>query len=627
MPTDPVPPNTPGSHWEDLFDELVELPQSARERRLDELRAVDVELAGRLERLLAADAEGTGFLDQDTLILLGERNEAAAEEEPQLPPGTMVGSYRVVRLLGRGGMGEVYLAERIDPAFSQRVALKVIRWGMDSQAIVQRFVRERQILARLDHPNLARLLDGGSGPDGRPYFVLEWVDGEPITDYCQRVALDLDGRLRLMQTVCLAVAAAHQRLVVHRDLKPANILVTPDGTVKLLDFGIAKLLQDDGDEGHTITQLGARVLTPAYAAPEQILGEPVSTATDVYSLGVLLFRLITGAMPHRRDQRGLGALASAVEHETAERPSTLLRRPGADARLARRVAGDLDLIVLTAVHREPARRYATAQALANDLGHFLAGRPVHARPDEMGYRLRKFVGRHRLSVAAMAAGLAALIAGLGLSLWQAHAAGLAARRATAEASRAERVKSLLISVFQQSDPDTADGLKSTASELFERGAAGIEAELAGEPQVQADLLDSVSHIETKLSLLPAALAHARHALALRQALPRSDGRTGLSQMALGEAEEWSGAMAAARKSYEAALAVFVTAYGADSLEAARARRALANTLTAPAERGRRVDLMRQAHAGLVRHLGEADVETAATLDDLRSAEVYRRVHR
>jgi serine/threonine protein kinase len=265
----------PDSRWEELFDELVELPEPERARRLAELRAANADLAGRLERLLAADAAATGFLDRSTLDLLGRAGAAAAAEaeaevEQSLPAGTTVGAWRVVSLLGRGGMGEVYLAERIDPAFAQRVALKVIKRGMDSQAIVRRFVRERQILARLDHPNLAHLLDGGTGPDGRPFFALEWVDGEPITAWCRRRDLDLDGRLRLMQTVCLAVASAHHRLVVHRDLKPANILVTADGTVKLLDFGIAKLLADH-EEGLTLTQLGARALTPAYGASEHFL--------------------------------------------------------------------------------------------------------------------------------------------------------------------------------------------------------------------------------------------------------------------------------------------------------------------------------------------------------------------
>jgi eukaryotic-like serine/threonine-protein kinase len=609
------------SRWEDLFDELVELPAPERARRLAELRAEDGELAERLERLLAADAAGTGFLDRSTLDLLGTSREAEETDlEPQLPAGTTVGAWRVVSLLGRGGMGEVYLADRTDPAFAQRVALKVIKRGMDSQAIVRRFVRERQILARLDHPNLAHLLDGGTGPDGRPYFALEWVDGEPITAWCRRRDLDLDGRLRLMQTVCLAVASAHHRLVVHRDLKPANILVTEDGTPKLLDFGIAKLLEDDEAAGLTLTQLGARALTPAYAAPEQILGEPVSTATDVYALGVMLYELITGALPHRRDQRALEALASAVEHETVERPSAALRRPGDRARLARRVAGDLDLIVMTAVRRDPARRYPSAQALANDLGHFLAGRPIRARPDEVGYRVRKFVGRHRLPVAAVGTGIAALIAGLVLSLWQAHAASVAALRADAAAQRAERVKSFLISIFEQSDPEAGEGGKLTARELLERGAASIDSGLAGEPEVQADLLDAVARIENNLGLLEQALPHAQHALALRRrVLAPSDGRIGLSLVGLGDVQRSRGAKDEARKSFEAALPVLIRAFGPGSTEVAVARRSLASALREPQESRRAVDLLRQALATFVHRFGEAHEESASTLLDLGTA--------
>jgi len=649
--TDPTPPEGPGvARWEALFDELVELPEAERARRLAELRAegaASAELAGRLERLLAADAEAPGLLDRPTLNLLGEGGLGAEtiageegegegegseaddeEEEPQLPAGTIVGAWRVVSLLGHGGMGEVYLAERSDPAFAQRVALKVIKRGMDSQAIVRRFVRERQILARLDHPNLARLLDGGTGPDGRPYFALEHVEGEPITTWCRRRDLDLDGRLRLMQTVCLAVASAHHRLVVHRDLKPANILVTADGTPKLLDFGIAKLLAGEEAEGLTLTQLGARVLTPAYAAPEQILGEPVSTATDVYALGVLLYELITGALPHRRDQRALSALASAVEHETVERPSAALRRPGDRARLARRVAGDLDLIVLTAVRRDPTRRYVSAQALANDLGHFLAGRPIRARPDEVGYRVRKFVSRHRLPVAAVAAGIAALVAGLVLSLWQAHAASRAALRADAEAQRAERVKSFLISIFEESDPESGEGAKLTARELLERGAASIDRGLTGEPEVQADLLDAVARIENNLGLLEPGLAHAQRALALRrQALAPSDGRIGLSLVALGDVQRSRGALGDACKSFEAALPMLVRAYGADSAEVALARRSLADALPQPVGSKRAVALLRQALPVIVRRYGEASVESAGTFLELGTAlEADRQYH-
>ncbi|HVT60442.1 MAG TPA: serine/threonine-protein kinase [Thermoanaerobaculia bacterium] len=617
-----IPPSPPPAPWEDLFDELVELPEAERRERLRVLGERDSELAVRLHRMLAADASPASFLDRPaTALLPAEDDEGMTGVRDQLQPGSLVGSWRVMSLLGRGGMGEVYLAERNEPSLMQRVALKIIKRGMDSEAIVRRFLRERQILATLDHPNLARLLDGGTAPDGRPYFALEWVDGEPITAYCNRHNVDIDGRIRLMRTVCQAVDSAHRRLVVHRDLKPANILVTPDGVPKLLDFGIAKLLEDDA-ERLTLTHAGVGALTPAYAAPEQILGEPVSTATDVYSLGVLLYELITGMQPHRRNQRSLSALASAIDRETIDPPSVALRRPGEDERRVRRVAGDLDLIVLTALRRDQARRYPSAQALADDLGRFLAGRPIDARPDDFRYRMRKFIGRNRVPVAALVIGGLALLVGLGASLWQAQEARLAAHHADAEAKRAERVTSFLVSIFGRSDPEASDpeagqGARLTARELLEHGAAQIEARLAGEPAVQADLFDAVARIETNLSLLGPALAHARRALALRRSiLPASDGRIGLSLETLGGAQRQHGMLNQARQSFEVALTILVPAFGEDSVEVATARRDLAGALPEPEQSGRAVDLERQALAAFVHRLGETDFESAVTLHGL-----------
>jgi eukaryotic-like serine/threonine-protein kinase len=602
---DPEPVQTPGARWEELFDELVELTAPDRARRFAEIESTDPELAARLARMLEADGESTDFLARPAAEILGAGGDGGC-----LPAGTRVGSWRLLALLGRGGMGEVYLAERDEGTFTQRAALKLIKRGMDSRAIVRRFVRERQILSRLEHPGIARLLDGGSTEDGRPFFVLERVEGVPIDAFCRDRGLGLEERLRLVQSVCAAVDSAHHNLVVHRDLKPANILVTADGGVKLLDFGIAKLLAGGEEEEETahLTQLGARVLTPAYAAPEQILGEPVTTATDVYALGVLLFELITGALPHAREQRSLSSLASGVERETAERPSGVLRR--ADTRLARRVSGDLDLIVLTAMHREPARRYASAAALADDLGRFLASRPVRARADSGGYRLRKFVGRHRLPVAIAALGLAALLVGLGMALWQAHAARLAAQRA-------ERVKSFLLSVFQQSDPNQAGGAAVTARELLEKGTQRIDVELAGEPEIQAEVLDAVAGIEANLGLNDAALAHARKALALLVAhLPRGDARIADSRALLGEAQRGHGDLAEARKTLERALEETIAARGEDSLETANVRRSLAGALQDPPGFLRAVDLLRQALSTIRRHLGDGSFETAGTLAEL-----------
>ncbi len=610
------PAQAPGARWEELFDELAELPAPDRARRLAEIEAEDPALAARLARLLKADGETTDFLAQPVAELLGTGEERAAE--PCLPAGTRIGPWRLLGLLGRGGMGEVYLAERDEGTFIQRAALKLIKQGMDSRAIVRRFVHERQILSRLEHPGIARLLDGGSAADGRPFFVLELVEGVPIDEHCRSRGLGLEERLRLLQSVCAAVDSAHHRLVVHRDLKPANILVTADGTVKLLDFGISKLLSGEEDEETAhLTQLGARVLTPAYAAPEQILGEPVTTATDVYALGVLLFELITGALPHARENRSLSSLASGVSRETAERPSGVLKR--ADARLSRRVAGDLDLIVLTAMHRDPARRYASAAALADDLGRFLASRPIRARPDSRGYRLRKLVVRHRLPVAVAAVGLAALLAGLGMALWQAHVARLAAQRADHEARRTERVKSFVLSVFRQSDPSQSESATAvSARELVERGVQRIDMELAGDPSMQADVLTEVVHIEDDLGLLDPALGHARRALALREAvLPRRDVRIAESRVLLGEMQTRHGDFDVARQTLEKALAETLADRGADSLETAQARRALAKALRRPADRARAVDLLRQALATIRQRLGDGNIEVAETISEPR----------
>ncbi|MEO8195894.1 MAG: serine/threonine-protein kinase, partial [Thermoanaerobaculia bacterium] len=369
--------------------------------------------------------------------------------------------------------------------------------------------------ARLDHPGIAHLLDGGSTDDGDPYFVLEFVEGVPITAWCEQRVAPLEERIRLMIEVANAVDAAHRQLVVHRDLKPTNILVTVSGRVKLLDFGIAKLLQAEAfDERQT--QVGGQLLTPAYAAPEQILGEAVTTATDVYSMGALLFELLTGRPPFDRSGRPLPALVRAVDSETLDQPSVVAA--GADDHeperetvrgFAPRLEGDLDSIALKALNRDPARRYPSAAAFGDDLRRFLAGRPVKARPDSAAYRLRKFVGRHSLGVAAGIVFLAAIVAGIVAVIWQ---AGLA----RGEARRADRVKSFLIELFREADPSQTLGETITAREILEKGAQRLEEQLVEEPAVRAELLDAIAQVERNLGLLEPAAKRADAVLALRR---------------------------------------------------------------------------------------------------------------
>lgn len=405
--------------------------------------------------------------------------------------GQIFGDYRLIERIGRGGMGDVYRAERADGAFESEVAVKLLRASIDSENQTRRFHRERQLLARLEHPGIARLLDGGSGPQDIPFLVMEWVDGKPITEHIQNLGLSLEARLGLFAEVCRAVAFAHRNLIVHRDLKPSNILVTSDGQVKLLDFGIGKLLSDDNEGGQPLTRTGTVPMTQAYAAPEQILGEPVTTATDVFALGVVLFEMVTGERPHRRDAAAPATLAAQVNAEEVTRPSDRVRRQGsgiAAKRLAKHLRGDLDTIVLTALKREPARRYASAEALLEDLKRHADGLPIHARPDTAAYRIGKFARRHRIGVAASALIIMTLIGALTVSLWQAGMAREAAGHARQQANAAEQTRDFLVDLFADSDiMRNPAGAELTVAELLMRATDRLETSFQDQPATRAEI--------------------------------------------------------------------------------------------------------------------------------------------
>ncbi len=497
----------------DLADAILDgrpIDWGSAESRANELERSLLEPLRLLANLAVVARDNQGpFNSDDELGPEGDRIQDLA--------GEILGVYRLIEPLGRGGMGEVYLAERADGRFEQKVALKLVKRGMDSREILRRFARERRILARLEHPGIARLLDAGETPGGRPYFVMERVDGQRITEYCRTRSLRLEDRLQLMAVCCDAVDAAHRNLVVHRDLKPSNILVTADGQVKLLDFGIAKLLGEDDAETH-ITRQGGRVLTASYAAPEQILGGNVTVATDVFALGVVLYELLTGVLPYDRGATTPLELAARVQHETAERPSAAARRAvvsGGESvkrqRWARRLCGDLDTITMTALAHEPERRYPSAAALAEDLRRHLTSRPVEARPDSSGYRLRKFVMRHRLGVAASSVVATAVIAALAVSLY--HTA--AARR---EAARASAAQAFLASLFEQLDPDRYAGSAPTVRHLLERGSQRLDHDLAQQPELRAEMQALLARVFDQLSLFKQGEAHWRPAFQTQQAL-------------------------------------------------------------------------------------------------------------
>ena len=588
------------------FEEWIDLEPGERASRLAALRQADPDLAQVVAALFAADDRAGDFLEAPAGVVARELVSDwvdTGEDSGGDRRGEVVGAYRLVALLGRGGMGEVWEAERADGHFDQRVAVKVLKRGMDSDEILRRFLQERQILARLAHPGIARLFDGGIGPDGRPYFVLEKVAGATILDYARDHRLSTAERAALLIPVARAVDAAHRQLVVPRDLKPSNILISASGEAKLLDFGIAKLLGEGPSEaavepgapGGELTALGLRALTPAYAAPEQILGEPVTTATDVYALGVVLHELLTGRRPHPRRATSAAALAAEVAHETMPRLASVVRALSADElarlgvpeaesdrsrrRLGREVAGDLETILARALDRSPERRYSSAGALADDLARYLDGRPVEARPDSRWYRTRKFARRHRVAVVAAALVMLSLVVGLSAALWQAKRAAANAARAEASSRRAERVQAFLIRLFEGSDPDRAQGATITARELLDQGVASIAAELADEPDVQAALRDAVSQIERRLGRNDVAVRLAREALTerLRRSSPgdaRASREVALARLTLGEALFASGDLAGAKAELDSALPVLAASFGEESDEVLRARSAI-----------------------------------------------------
>lgn len=499
---------------QELFDHAVDLPTEEREAFLRERCAGDESLLNEVLSLIAADNLQHSFLDKQAMDLFEIKSVEYSE-------GQLVGPYRLISKIAAGGMGLVFLAERADGQYTQQVALKLIKRGMDSDEILRRFSAERQILANLNHPHIARLIDGGLTTEGVPWFTMEYVDGEPIDAYCDRHRLTINERLALFQTVCRTVQYAQQNLVVHRDLKPSNIMVTDDGSVKLLDFGIAKMLsteQAPGD-GLELTRTGLRVMTPGYASPEQVRGDKVTTSSDVYSLGVVLYRLLTGSAPYhltgdtplelervicqtdpKRPSAALTGQQSqtgAVPKEDADRDAVCRSRRTPLPRLRRQLSGDLDNICLMALRKEPERRYQTAGQLADDVERYLNGHPVAARGDSFGYRAGKFIRRNRVSVLASTAVvlvIAALVVVYTMKLQQER------DRAQQEARKAEEVSQFLVGLFEVSEPSESLGETITARELLDKGAQRLLVDLTDQPETQAAMMTVVGNVYHQLGL-------------------------------------------------------------------------------------------------------------------------------
>jgi serine/threonine-protein kinase len=488
---------TPGNdHWrklEELFYAALDLEPSERPAFLDRSCGADSELRREVEVLLNSSEKTWGFF-QKPLQAVAEQVAQSSESA-----GQRLGDYKIIRLLGEGGMGKVYLAARADELYQQQVAVKLVQTGTGRAGdLFLRFRAERQILANLTHPNIARPLDAGITADGSPYLVMEYIEGTAIDKYVIDRRLSIAERLRLFREVCGAVEYAHRNLVVHRDIKPANILVTSHGVPKLLDFGIAKLLQPSGESDAALTRATERLMTPEYASPEQVRGEAVTTATDVYALGVLLYVLLAGQPPFRIATKSPFEVARIVCEQPPTRPSSVLGSNAASLEgqfknEKKAVQGDLDNIILKALRKEPERRYASVEALSEDVRRHLEGYPVQAGSDNWRYRSSKFIARHRAGVAAAAfMTLAILTFSLGM--------GLFAQRARQERLKAEREKEFLSSLLEAATPEATHGKSVTVREVLDQGAKRIDQELASEPEVQAAMFDNVGNSYLALGL-------------------------------------------------------------------------------------------------------------------------------
>ena len=632
---------------DELFDEVLDASLQARDEILQRADSEDPELKAELESLLAAHERSGGILDSplDSPANMGTSGGGIAD--PMEIPAR-IGIYRVVSELGRGGMGIVFLAERDDGQFWRRVAIKVISGGARSADQRVRFEAERQILAALDHPNIARLYDGGVTDDGRPYLVMEYVHGLPIDEYCRTNDLSVEERVRLFCTVARAVHHAHRRLVVHRDLKPTNILVTNDGEVKLLDFGIAKILDPSMVGGAAPqTRTGLHLMTPEYAAPEQVMGEPITTATDVYGLGVVLFEMLTGRRPFQLTGRAPAEWAWVIVQEPPPVPSEVAEPtsevvvPGPAApeappvdgamhserafyvpvdvdtdrlaaregrqRLRRLLRGDLDRIVLKALRKEPDRRYGSAARIVEDLERHLEGRPVEARADSAGYRFRKYVTRHRVSVGAALIVVLSLVGGTVAAVSQAS-------RATRQAELAARQRDLMFDLFRLSDPSESQGDTISARGILDRGAARIEEEFGEEPVMQAAMLADIAGIYANLGIFGRAEELARRALDLR--IENLDGRG----LAVSESYGQVGRLMAAQGDQDQAIEYLQLALDIRQAELSRPDSLLALTqsdlawqLRASGKHAEAAELFEEALAVQQQLLGDEHPDAASTL--------------
>ena len=619
---------------EEIFVRVTRLPEAARRAAVDEACRTDSALGHEVRALLDHASRMDGFLEEPALgadFRVASQEPWAAEELT----GRLVGRYRLERCIGSGGMGTVYLSTRADAEFDQRVAIKLVKRGMDSEEIMRRFRAERQTLAALHHPNIALLLDGGVTDSGQPYLVMEYVEGEAIDRYCDRHRLTVEARLSLFLAICDAVRHAHRNLVVHRDLKPANILVNGDGIPKLVDFGIAKLLTPGERPRATMPQ--ERRLTPEYASPEQVTGRPVTTSSDIYSLGVILYELLCGHQPYRFPTRTPAEIERVVAEGPAPPPSEAVRvgriasdesredsAPDGVARarsigpeaLARRLRGDLDTIVLMALRKEPERRYASVDHLAGDIRRHLAGLPVSAHRDTFGYRFSKFAQRHRAGTALGAIVVLLLGAAVGAVIWQARASSRQRDEAVAARDQSEATVSFLQKMLASVDPGER-GPAVTVREVLDAAALRVDGELASQPLVQAGLRGTIGRTYLSLGLLDPAERQLRRALEQLLELQGPRHRdVAASLLDLGALQYARQSLDDAEEMFQRALEIFRETSGARSSDAAKALSSLGAVHWAKGELDEAEEAQREALAICREVAGAGSFEVAEVLGNL-----------
>lgn len=617
---------------ESIFAQALSLPSNKRADFLEEACLDDPELRREVESLLASWQKSGDFLENpvtpDGVALLEQQAGSAWI-------GRQIGPYRILRELGRGGMGAVYLGERSDEAFRKQVAIKLLRPTASDDHLVERFQTERQILASLEHPNIARLLDGGSTPEGIPFLVMEYMEGIPIDRYCDEHSLPLVERLHLFLQVCEAVQFAHQNLIVHRDLKPGNILVTSGGAPKLLDFGIAKLLASPGTSPiqSQTTLAGLLFLTPDYSSPEQARGELVNTATDIYSLGVLLYRLLSGRPPYRLESSNPAEIVRIISEAEPEKPSVAvlkalpgktpegLQEPGAvknDAkrRQSRQLQGDLDNIILKAMQKDPGRRYSSVEQFAADIRRHLEGRPVLARPATLRYRTAKFVRRNKAAILAIALVFLSLAGGI-LAAWRgAVIARMERDRARAEARKSEEVTRFLQNMLSSADPHTA-GPQVTVAVLLDQASRRIEQELRTEPDTEAAVRTTIGMAYWGLGMYDLAEQQIRRSLQMHGALYGSESlevAQNFNQLALIALERGDPAAAEPLCRQALKLAEAQTGYG--SLETASMLDTLATIRLRQGDFDQAEQLHRRALALRRQGQGHQSMDVAQSLNNL-----------